>query len=201
MRVLTLLLAAGPVLANAQTAPLVQPSRDVTARYAVTGEATSLLPGGLPGPVTLYWDAGRQRVRAEAEGRNQVAVVDLRTRSGQVFDTGLRIVLPLKMRPGALGPLSPDAAHLQPRGRDTVAGLPCTEYTIDGRNPGTVCLTADGVPLRGSGTVEGKPGRFTALSVAYGPVPTDRFVPPPGYVSLGSVGKLDLRSLLSPDVR
>lgn len=81
MRVLTLLLAAGPVLANAQTAPLVQPSRDVTARYAVTGEATSLLPGGLPGPVTLYWDAGRQRVRAEAEGRNQVAVVDLRTRS------------------------------------------------------------------------------------------------------------------------
>ena len=174
-RLLTLLLVAVPIAAGAQPAPLVQPSRDVTARYAVTGEAASLLPGGLPGPVTLSWDAARQRVRAEAEGRNQVAVVDLRTRSGQVFDSALRIVLPLKLRPGALGPLSPDAARLQPRGRDTVAGLPCTEYAIDGRNPGMVCLTADGVPLRGSGTVEGKPGRFTALSVAYGPVPPDRF--------------------------
>lgn len=197
-------LAALPLAAVAQPAPLVQPSRDVTVRYAVTGEATSLLLGGLPGPATLSWDAARQRLRAEAEGRNQVAVVDLRTRSGQVYDTSLRLVLPLKLRPGALGPLTPDTARLQPRGRDTVAGLACTDYAVEGRTPGTVCLTADGVPLRGSGTIEGKPGRFTALSVTYGPVPPDRFTPPPGYMSLGGAGGLDLRnfrSLLGPGAR
>ena len=72
-----LVLAALPVATNAQPAPLVQPNRDVTVRYVITGEATSLLPGGLPGPATLSWDAARQRLRAEAEGRNQVAVVDL----------------------------------------------------------------------------------------------------------------------------
>lgn len=193
------LLAAAP--AAAQPAPLVQPSRDVTVRYAVSGEATSLLPGGLPGPATLSWDAARQRLRAEAEGRNQVAVIDLRARTGQVYDTSLRVVLPLKLRPGALGPLTPEAARLQPRGHDTVAGLPCTDYAVEGRTPGMVCLTADGVPLRGSGTIEGRPGRFTALSVAYGPIPPDRFMPPPGYVSLGGIDKLDLRSLLGPGAR
>lgn len=190
-----LVLAALPVATNAQPAPLVQPNRDVTVRYVITGEATSLLPGGLPGPATLSWDAARQRLRAEAEGRNQVAVVDLRTHTGQVYDTSLRVVLPLKLRPGALGLLTSDAARLQPRGRDTVAGLPCTDYTVDGRTPGMVCLTADGVPLRGSGSIEGKPGSFTALSVIYGPVPPDRFTPPPGYMSLSGADTLDLRSL------
>ena len=192
-------LALAPAAAAAQPATPVplQPTRDVVVHYQVEGEATSLLPGGLPGPVSLSWDAAKRRVRAEAQGRNQVALLDLGAGRGQVFDTELRVVLPLRLRAGALAPLTLEGAHLQPRGRDVVAGLPCTTYALDGRVPGTVCLTADGVPLRGTGTVEGKAGRFTALSVTYGPVPQAYFEPPPGYVALGSggAGGLDLRSL------
>lgn len=196
---LAFVLALSPAIAGAQpTAPvLLQPSRDVVVRYQVEGDATSLLPGGLPGPVSLSWDAANRRVRADAQGRNQVALLNLDAGSGTVFDTELRVVLPLHLRPGALGPLTLAGAHLQPRGRDVVAGLPCTDYAVAGRVPGTVCLTTDGVPLRGTGTVEGRAGRFTALSVTYGPVPPALFEPPPGYVALGSgkAGGLDLRSL------
>lgn len=200
---LALLLAAIPLGAASQPAsqpaprPPTLPTRDVTVRYEVEGEATSLLPGGLPGPVTLSWDAAAARVRAEGQGRNQVAVLDLRTRQGQVFDTKLRIVLPLQLKPGSLEPLTLNGARLTPTGNDTVAGLPCTSYTVAGRTPGTVCLSPDGVPLRGTGQVEGKPGRFTALSVTYGALSPALFAPPPGYMQLGDGrgGGLDLRGL------
>ena len=194
---LLVLLSARPGLAQPATQPATLPTRDVVVRYQVEGEATSLLPGGLPGPVSLSWDAENGRVRAEAQGRNQVALLDLRSRTGEVFDTGLRVVLPLRLRGDILQRLTLEGARLQPRGQDVVAGLPCTTYAVDGRTPGTVCLTPDGVPLRGTGEVDGRPGRFTATAVTYGPVPPALFVPPQGYMALGSGnrGGLDLRSL------
>ena len=179
---------AGRPVTQPATQPVTLPTRDVSVRYQVEGEATSLLPGGLPGPVTLSWDAAGARVRAEGQGRNQVAVVNLRTRQGEVFDTKLRLVLPLQLRPGGLDPLTLNGARLTPAGSDTVAGLPCTLYTVAGRTGGTVCLSADGIPLRGSGEVEGRPGRFTALAVTYGAIAPALFAPPPGYMQLGNGG-------------
>lgn len=189
--------AVQPAVAQpAAVRPATVPTRDVTVRYQVEGEATSLIPGGLPGPVTVAWDAAGQRLRAEAQGRNQVALVDLRTRRGEVFDTALRAVLPLHLRPDTMDVLAANGSRLTRQGSDTVAGLPCTTYAVASRTPATLCLTADGVPLRGDGLVEGRPGRFTALSVSYGPVPAAAFVPPPGYLQLGgSDGNLDLRRL------
>lgn len=190
-----LLALLAPDMAAAQPATL--PTRDVSVRYQVEGEATSLLPGGLPGPVTLSWDAAGTRVRAEGQGRNQVAVVNLRTRQGEVFDTKLRMVLPLQLRPGSLDPLTLNGARLAPAGSDTVAGLPCTVYTVAGRpgHPaGTVCLSADGIPLRGSGEIEGRPGRFAAVAVTYGALAPALFAPPPGYMQLGG-GGLNLHDL------
>ena len=96
-------LASAPALAQA---PRVQPSRDVVVSYQVEGQALGLIPGGVQGPVRLSWDAVGQRVRAEAEGRSQVALLDLRNHTGQAFDTGLHITLPLRVRERDLQPIT-----------------------------------------------------------------------------------------------
>ncbi len=183
---LLLLAFGGPALAQTPPAgPRTRPSRDVVVTYRMDGPALDLVPGGVKGPVRLSWDAAGQRVRAEAEGRPQVALLDLRAHGGQLLDTGLRVVLPLPIREKDLQPLTLDQLALTPRGRETVAGQACTTYGFDTpQGPGTVCLTADGVPLQGQGPVQGRPGHFTALSVTYGRLPASLFEAPPGYMFL-----------------
>ena len=120
-------LASGMALAQpASETPMIRPARDVVATYRVEGPALDLVPGGIQGSVRLSWDAAGQRVRAEAEGRNQVALLDLRSHTGQAIDNGLRIVLPLRLREKDLQPLTLAGLRLSARGRDVVAGLSCT---------------------------------------------------------------------------
>ena len=69
----------------------------------------------------------------------------------------------------------------------------CVTWAVEAkRGAGTVCLTADGVALRGEGAVNGRQGSFIATSVAYGPVAADLFSPPPGYFAMNfpSLGRL-----------
>lgn len=192
-----LLLSGGVAVAQPamRPGPLLQPSRDVTVLYRVDGGATKLVPGGLERPVKLYWDAGGERLRAELEGRSQVALIDLRSHVGQVIDTALRVALPLRIRTEDLQVLSMEGARLTPRGHAVLAGLGCTQYRVEtGRAPGSACITADGVPLQGEGEVQGRPGRFTAVSVSYGPLSPGLFTVPAGYMALG-VGGLDTGTL------
>ena len=169
--------------------PRTRPSRDVVVTYQMEGEALLAVPGGIRGPVRLSWDAAGQRVRAEAEGRSQVALLDLKNHGGQAFDTALRIVLPLPVKEKDLQPLTMEGLHLSAKGRETVAGLSCSAYAFETpHGPGSVCLTADGVPLRGQGKFGGRPGSFTALSVSYGRLPPGLFEVPAGYIALGGAG-------------
>lgn len=200
-----LFLLLGLMPAFAQPAPRIRPTRDVTATYKLDGPALDLIPGGIQGPVRLSWDAGGQRVRAESDGRSQLALLDLKAHTGQVVDSTLRIILPLRIHEKDLQLLTLEGAHLVPHGHETIAGLACAVYSFDtDQGPGTVCLTADGVALRGQGKVRGKLGGFTAVSVSYGALPASLFEPPPGYISLagapvsqGDLGNLAQR-LMSP---
>ena len=180
------LTVSGTVVAQPAPPQPIRPLRDVMVTYQVDGQALSLVPGGIQGPVTLSWDAAGQRLRAEMAGRSQVALIDLREHSGQAIDTVLRVVLPVPVRPQDLQPLTLDGAHLVALKRETVAGLACMDYRFESpQGPGNVCLTTDGVPLRGQGMVSGKPGSFQATTVQYGPIAADRFTVPSGYMSLG----------------
>jgi hypothetical protein len=197
-----------PASAVAPVGPRLQPVRDVVVNYIVQGPALDLLPGGIPGPVRLSWDAAGQRVRAEVAGRSQVALLDLRAHTSHAIDTTMRVVLPVPIRTADLQPLTLEGARLTPKGSDTVAGLSCTVYSVEGSGrPGTVCLTADGVPLRGQGDFHGKPGTFKATQVVFGKLPDSLFTVPEGYMALGGLSgllggqaggtgaNLDLRSL------
>lgn len=193
--IMAALLLAAPAVA--QPAPRVLPSRDVAVTYRVSGAVAATVPGGIPGPLHLAWDADGERLRAEADGRTQTALVDLRTQSANVIDSALRTSLSLPLRKGAVAAATLRGAKLTRRGRDTVAGLACTTYAIETpRGSGTVCLTEDGVPLSGQGTVDGRAGSFTATKVAYGEQPDALFRVPPDYVRLdmgnlrGALGRL-----------
>ncbi len=186
-RRLALLLAAIPLAAAAQ--PPRQPTRDVIVTYKVDGPALGLIPGGLPGPVRLSWDAAQRRVRAEAEGRSQIAIIGIASRSGQLIDTSLRLAVPFSMRASDLQPLTLADAKLQPTGQQSIAGLRCTTYRVEGgHGASSICLTDDGVPLQGQGQVDGKSGRFTATAVQYGTLPPGLFTVPPGFIDLGGAG-------------
>lgn len=169
----------------AQDRPLVQPSRDVTVTYRVEGAAASVIPGGIDGPLRLSWDAARQRLRAEAEGRPQAVLVDLPNRTATLLDDTMRAVVALPVRERDLQPLTLGGARLTRRGQDSVAGRACTTWDVQAsRGAGTVCLTEDGVALRAEGAVDGRHGSFTATSVRYGSVGPGLFAVPPGYFSL-----------------
>ena len=177
------LLAAGTVLA--QDRPLIQPIRDVAVTYRVEGAAASVVPGGIPNALRLSWDAERQRLRAEPEGRSQVIIVDLHARTALVMDTMLRSALTLPMRASDLQPLTLEGARLTRREDAVIAGLPCTNWAIQSnRGNGVVCFTADGVPLRADGDVDGRHGTFTASSVSYAPLSDSLFRVPDEFLQL-----------------
>ena len=184
---LALLASAGTVAA--QDRPMLQPNRDVTVTYRVEGAAASAIPGGVDGPLRLSWDAARQRLRAEAEGRPQAVLVDLPNHTATMLDETMRAAVALPVRERDLQPLTLDGARLTRRGASSVAGMDCTNWDVQSkRGAGTVCMTADGVALRAEGAVDGRKGSFTATSVRYGEVAPGLFTPPPGYFALDLAG-------------
>ena len=173
--------------AHAET-PRVLPTHDVSVTYEVSGAAADAIPSliqnqaGPPGAVRLTWDAAGQRLRAEAEGRAQVAVVELTAHRTTVLDNMLHAALFLPMRDTDVQALTMANARFTRRGRATVAGEACTEWAVQaGREAGTLCLTDDGVPLRGEGDVKGRHGAFTAIRLDRRPSDPALFTVPPGY--------------------
>ncbi len=181
------LVAAGPALGQQRVPTL--PQHDVGVVYRLDGAARDAVPGGLPETVRLLWDAAQRRLRVEPQGRGQVLLVDLLAPRAELIDSGLHGVISLPMREKDIEPITLQDARLTRRGSAVVAGLSCTEYDVAAkRGRGIICLTPDGVALRGSGHVDGKQGSFTALSVTPGPLPQGSFETPAGYMRLAIPG-------------
>lgn len=171
--------------AFAQPAPQTLPSRDVTVVYRPEGAARDMVPGGMPGDLRVAWSASSQRLRVEPLGRAQALLVDLGSASVELIDRGLHSAMSLPVRAQDLDPVKLQDARLTRQGGAVVAGLPCTDYAVQARRGhGTVCLTADGVALRASGEVDGKPGSFTAVSVDRTPLSPGMFDVPRDFMRL-----------------
>lgn len=178
-------LALLAIPAGAEERPPTLPSRDVAATYQVSGVAADALPGGVPGTLRLAWDAAGRRLFVSAEGRSQAAIVDLAAHQAVILDEGSRTALALPLGARDAGSIALSGARFRRGGTERVAGYGCTDYAVqDAHGAGTLCLTADGVPLRGDGTWNGQAGRFVATRVAYGAQPDSLFRPPPGFVQL-----------------
>lgn len=178
-----------PTLATAQERqperPPTLPSRDVAVTYQVSGVAADALPGGAPGALRLAWDAAGRRLHVGAAGQRQSAIVDLGAGTAMILDAGSHTALVLPLGTRAADSIVLSGARFRRGGTERVAGHDCTDYAVqDPHGSGTLCITADGVPLRGDGTWNGQAGRFTAVRVDYGSQPDGLFRPPPGFLQL-----------------
>lgn len=179
-RVALLLTLLAPTLVAAAAGPATLPTHDVTIIYRLEGAAADLLPGIHAPLMRLAWTASRQRLRLEPQGFPGYALIDLQKGTASLVDSAFHVAMSLPMRKQDLDPIRLDHARLDPTGHATVAGRLCTDYAVRSRHgDGTICLTPDGIPLRGAGTVHGRHGAFTATAVNDAPLPETMFTPPP----------------------
>ncbi len=184
-----------PAFADEQRPPTL-PSRDVAVTYQVSGVAADALPGGAPGDLQLAWDAAGRRLHVSAEGQPQAAIVDLTAGKAEILDAGSHTALILPLGKRVAGSMTLSGAHFRRGGTERVAGHDCTDYAVQAQHgSGTLCITPDGVPLRGDGTWDGEAGRFVAARVDYGPQPDALFHTPPGFMQLSlpkSIGTMGI---------
>lgn len=195
--------AAFMLVAGAADRPVLPPRGDVAVTYRTTGAAASLIPQGMPqgisqgisrggpaagpadapGQMRLRWSSAG-KLRLEAEGRPQVLLLDTSGPSAFIVDSTLRSAISVPMKQRDLDAILLTNADITRERQDRVAGLDCTVWSVHARNrEGTVCITADGVPLRVEGTVDGRQGTLTATSVDASPQPAALFQIPSGYMS------------------
>jgi hypothetical protein len=182
-RVAAVALLAGliPGLASAQEHPPLTPTREATVLYRVQGPRDQAAmsvrvhvsggrlrvePATLPGYVIV--DRGADRVLMVL--RQPHAYFETSAHSGMARDF-----------------LPSERMRFTRGGTERVAGLPCTLWDVqapEGRT-GSVCVTADGIVLRGQGSdPQYGSGSLEAVSVTYAPQPAGLFQPPSGYLRM-----------------
>ena len=165
--------------ARAQEHPIYLPTRDVAVTYQLTGG-----PGGPPMQTHLFFSAAANKLRIDTPGGAGYTVLD---RAG-----GQRLLVMNQEQAYSAIPLDPSMAdgfvlnsHMSytRAGTDTVAGVPCVNWTVSSsQSSGSACVTEDGVLLRGSGKgPDGSETGLVAVSVQYAPQPAGLFLPPAGF--------------------
>jgi hypothetical protein len=169
-----------PLLAQAAPAPRYLPSRDTMITYRSAGSDPRV-----PSSLSVRFSADLRRLRIEGVPLGYVLIDAPQER--------VELVLPqpklvLELPPGGgitdgflLGP----GLHFVRTGTDHVLGRACTLYDVTAdreRAHGRVCLTEDGLLLRGEGA--GRDGRsavIEATEIRQGPQPVGLFSPPDTY--------------------
>jgi|BEDMetMinimDraft_2_1075160.scaffolds.fasta_scaffold04693_2 hypothetical protein len=171
------LLAAAPALADDH--PPFMPSRDVSVTYALSNTRPDA-----PKEAHMYYSARAGKMRLEAAGQPGYVIIDrangrmILVMSSQHLYTEMPIKTDL-----ASGFLLNDQMKFRRVGKDTIAGVPCTEWEVQATQAsGVVCVTDDGVLLAGHGSdKEGTSAALKATAVSFKSEPPQFFDPPPGY--------------------
>ena len=174
--------------AQAQDRPVFPPTRDVAVSYQ-----SSLPEPNAPQNLTMRYSAASDRVRIEGslQGGKLPGYVlfDHKSHHTTIVIEQLGLMMEAPRRGGLDQALVlENARHFDRLGRDTVAGLDCTVWAVDGESAsGTACVTADGVVLRAGGQDrKGRTASIEATRVDYGRQAPALFFPP------ATVHRLDL---------
>ncbi|MFC7736785.1 hypothetical protein ACFQX4_13205 [Roseomonas sp. GCM10028921] len=183
--ILMLALAAIPAMAEAQSSgggpagarPASFPTRDVAVTYRVLGNAAPQAPREF----SVAALASEGRLRVESPSLPAWGLTDRRTGRTEMVMDAMRVVSPSPLRQEeAMRYIRlAETARLTRAGTASQAGHSCTNYRWEERGQsGTVCLTADGVLLRG---VNDRGEGVEAARVEYARQDPARFRVPEGY--------------------
>jgi hypothetical protein len=160
-------------------APSFLPARDVSVTYRLIGGR-----GSTPREAHMFYSASGQKMRLDQASQNGYAVIDRVARTVLVVITARQQYATLPFDDNmASGFILNDRMHFARTGAEMVAGLHCTAWSVQSpRAAGSVCVTDDGVLLRGTGTSSaGIVSGLEAVSVTYAPQPASLFAAPAGY--------------------
>jgi hypothetical protein len=184
-------LGASGALARADEArPPMLPTRDVAVVYRLQS------PDGKEQHVMKLYsaDAGA-KMRMESPERPGYMIMDRADKKVIVVIAERKSYVEGALDPKTNGGfLLNDDMQFTKSGTDTVAGQACTVWDVQG-GPGRnakVCVTADGVVLRGQAVGDAQSGSIEATEVSYAAQPAALFAPPPDYQ------KLDMQRAVPP---
>jgi hypothetical protein len=170
---LAALLAADPVMAQAQDRPVLFPQRDVTITYRLPDNA---------GEMQVAWLAARRLMRTEMPGGVGFGVMDLQAGTGFMAMPQQRLLMDLPRGQFQGRTLAPsERARFTHEGQDRIANTPCTIWRVEDQGEATrVCMTADGISLRAEG-INRANSRIEATAFTYAAQDPARFRRPQGY--------------------
>ncbi len=173
------LLGAITMAQAADDHPPYLPSKDVSVVYSLERK----MPGG-PTEAHMYYQAATSRMRLDAPGQQGYVIIDRAKGRMMIVMTNQHLFMETPLNVDmASGFLLNDQMKFQRLGPETVAGQSCTDWQVQSsRANGLVCITEDGVLLKGHGQdKDGGAGALVATAVSYQPQPADLFAPPAGY--------------------
>lgn len=158
--------------------PRFLPRHDAAITYRADG-SDPLMPQSL----TMRYFAAGERLRIEG-GPLGYLLVDRPMERVELVMPQPKLVL--EMPPGAgitQGFILSDQFQFERQGTDHVLGRACTVYAVTApRAHGVVCLTSDGLLLRGQGQGrDGRQARIVAVSITSATQPAGLFTPPDSY--------------------
>lgn len=176
-QILLALAVVAPFAVQAAETPRFLPGRDAAITYRSTGSDPTV-----PVTLTMRWFAAGQRLRIEG-GALGFVLVDREMERVELVMPQPKLVVELPPGGGITEGFILGQLRFTRAGQDSVLGRSCTLYDVTAeRAHGRVCLTADGLLLRGEGQGrDGRSARIEATSVAMATQPAGLFSPPDSY--------------------
>ena len=172
---LAVLLLASPGQAAEQ--PRFLPTRDAAITYATSGSDAAVPPS-----ITVRYFSAGDRLRIDG-GPVGFLLVDRVMERVELVLPQPKLVWELPRGGGITdGFILGAQLRFTRTGQSSVLGRSCTTYDVTAdRAAGQVCLTADGMLLRGAGRgKDGRTARIEATSISLAPQPAGLFSPPEG---------------------
>jgi hypothetical protein len=167
-----------PLVARAETRPLLAPTHDVTVEYEVAP------PGRVPVGVRVAIQAGGARLRITSPELPTTFLVDRPAGEATILLPMLRAYSAVKIGKYDVERTVLRGAHFTRAGLSHVAGHDCVVWHAESaQGTADACITQDGIIMRGSASSskKGEAGQITALRVTYGSLPAADFAVPPDF--------------------